>query len=46
MFHFPRVKERGLDTVIIEVLSRVHKVTEGLLGDDQVGFKAGRGCAD
>ena len=28
------------------LVDRVHKVTEGLIDDEQGGFKAGRGCID
>ena len=55
MFHYARVKERGQNIRAISMLSmvgkiyaeilvdRVHRVTEGLIDDEQGAFRAGRG---
>ena len=59
MFHCTRVKDKGQNAAIIEILAclfvvgkiyagilvdRVRKVTEGLIGDEQGGFRTGSGC--
>ena len=52
-FHCTRVKERRQNAAIIEVLAyagilvdRVSKRIEGLIGEEQEGLRAGRGCVD